>query len=67
MDNASTHYLERIEEIIIGVGAKILFLPPYSPDLTPLEEAFAKVKSNVHNNINVKFVCENGILLYFKH
>ena len=44
LDNASIHHLERIEEIITGVGAKILFLPPYSPDLMPLEEVFAKVK-----------------------
>lgn len=45
MDNASIHHLERIEDIITGVGAKILFLPPYSADLMPLEEIFAKVKS----------------------
>ena len=45
MDNATIHHLDRIEEIITGVGAKILFLPPYSPDLMPLEEVFAKVKS----------------------
>ena len=42
LDNASIHHLERIEEIITGVGAKILFLPPYRPDLMPLEEVFAK-------------------------
>ena len=42
MDSASIHHLERIEEIITGVGGRILFLPPYSPDLMPLEEVFAK-------------------------
>ena len=30
--------------IITGVGAKLCFLPPYSPDLMPLEEVFSKVK-----------------------
>ena len=53
MDNASIHHLERIEEIITGVGAKILFLPPYSPDLMPLEEVFSKVKSILKANDKV--------------
>ena len=53
MDNASIHHLDRIEEIITGVGAKILFLPPYSPDLMPLEEVFAKVKSILKSNDKV--------------
>ena len=50
MNNASIHHLERIEEIIIGVGAKILFLPPYNPDLMPLEEVLSKVKSILEAN-----------------
>lgn len=50
LDNASIHHLERIEEIIGGVGARIIFLPPYSPDLMPLEEVFAKVKSILKAN-----------------
>lgn len=50
MDNASVHHVERIEEIITGVGAKILYLPPYSPDLMPLEEVFSKVKSVLKAN-----------------
>lgn len=53
LDNASIHHLHRIEEIITGVGAKILFLPPYSPDLMPLEEVFAKVKSILKANDTV--------------
>ena len=48
--NASIHHLERIEDIT-GVGAKILlFLPPYSPDLMPLEEVFSKIKSKLKAN-----------------
>ena len=53
IDNASIHHYERIEEIISGVGAKILFLPPYSPDLMPLEEVFSKVKSILKANDTV--------------
>ena len=44
MDNASIHHCERVEEIITSVGARLHFLPPYNPDLMPLEEVFAKVK-----------------------
>ncbi len=53
MDNASIHHLDRIEEIVTGVGARILFMPPYSPDLMPLEEVFAKVKSILKANDTV--------------
>ena len=53
MDNASIHHLERIEEFITGVGARLLFLPPYSPDLMPLEEVFSKVKSILKANDKV--------------
>ena len=36
MDNASIHHMERVQNIIIGVGARLVFLPPYSPHLMPL-------------------------------
>ena len=42
MDNASIHHLERVCDIITGVGARLVFLPPYSPDLMPLEVLFSK-------------------------
>ena len=45
MDNCSVHHLERIVEMITSVGALIRFLPPYSPDLNPIEFVFSKVKS----------------------
>ena len=35
MDNASIHHLETVQDMILGVGALIRFLPPYSPDLNP--------------------------------
>ena len=47
MNNASIHHLEQVEEIITGVGARLHFLPPYSPDLMPLEEVFAKIKRHL--------------------
>jgi transposase len=44
MDNLQVHKMRRVEELIEGAGAEILFLPPYSPDFSPIEEAFSKVK-----------------------
>ena len=45
MDNNSIHKLEDIEDAIEAAGAWVLFLPPYSPDLNPIEHGWAKVKS----------------------
>ena len=44
MDNLSAHKGERVKEIIEGRGAELIYLPPYSPDFNPIEQAFSKVK-----------------------
>jgi len=44
MNNLSNHKRPAIREAIRGAGAKLLFLPPYSPDLNPIEQVFAKLK-----------------------
>ena len=44
MDNLTAHKGERIKELIQERDCELLFLPPYSPDLNPIEEAFSKVK-----------------------
>jgi transposase len=44
MDNLSAHKVPGVQESLASVGAKVLYLPPYSPDLNPIELAFAKVK-----------------------
>jgi transposase len=44
MDNLSAHKGERIRELIELRGCELLYLPPYSPDLNPIEEAFSKMK-----------------------
>ena len=44
MDNLSAHKGERVKELIEQRGCELLYLPPYSPDLNPIEEAFSKVK-----------------------
>ena len=45
MDNLQVHKMKRVRELVEGSGAEVLFLPPYSPDFSPIEEAFSKVKT----------------------
>ena len=45
MDNLSSHKGKAIRKAIRAVGAKLIFLPPYSPDLNPIEQMFAKLKA----------------------
>lgn len=47
MDNLSSHKSPKVEEAIRARGAWVLFLPPYSPDLNPIEMAFAKLKAHL--------------------
>src|SRR5438034_8115142 len=45
MDNLGSHKRQAIRRLIRAVGAKLFFLPPYSPDLNPIEQVFAKLKT----------------------
>jgi transposase len=45
MDNLSAHKQERVRELIEARGCQLRYLPPYSPDLTPIEPAWSKVKA----------------------
>jgi transposase len=45
MDNLSSHKGERVRELIEGKGWELIYLPPYSPDFNPIEQAFSKLKS----------------------
>jgi transposase len=44
MDNLGAHRPRRVRELIEAAGCELIYLPPYSPDLNPIEEAFSKVK-----------------------
>jgi transposase len=44
MDNLSSHKPARVKELIESRGCELIYLPAYSPDLNPIEEAFAKLK-----------------------
>jgi transposase len=45
MDNLAAHKVEGVRTAIEAAGAKLLYLPPYSPDLNPIEMAFSKLKA----------------------
>jgi transposase len=45
MDNLGSHKGRAVRKVIRSAGAKLFFLPPYSPDLNPIEQVFAKLKT----------------------
>ena len=45
MDNCSIHNAKQIEALIQAAGANLIYLPPYSPDFSPIENCWSKVKS----------------------
>ena len=45
LDNLGAHKVDGVRAAIEAAGARLLFLPPYSPDLNPIEQAFAKLKT----------------------
>ena len=50
LDNLATHRSPKAAAILKDIGAWFLFLPPYSPDLNPIEMAFAKIKTVCREN-----------------
>jgi len=52
MDNASFHKAQKTKVLIEPVGCKIIFLPPYSPDLNPIEKFWANMKRWIKNKIS---------------
>lgn len=49
MDNLAAHNVAGVREAIAAIGARVLYLPPYSPDLNPIELVFAKFKALVRS------------------
>ncbi len=45
MDNLPAHKVVGIKELIEASGAKLMYLPPYSPDLNPIEKCWSKIKT----------------------
>ncbi len=49
MDNLSSHKVARVRQLIEAASAELRYLPPYSPDLNPIENVFAKVKQRLRS------------------
>ena len=49
MDNLATHKVEGVRQAIEGAGARLLYLPPYSPDFNPIENMWSKVKQTLRS------------------
>ena len=50
MDNLAAHKVAGVRQAIEACGAELNYLPPYSPDLNPIENAFAKLKAHVRKS-----------------
>ena len=54
MDNASIHKSPKIREVIKNAGCSLVYQPPYSPDLNPIEHTWAHIKNKI-GSLNIKF------------
>lgn len=55
LDNAKIHMYPELEEVIHMTGAGLIFLPPYSPQLNPIEFAFGRLKAWIQKHANLDF------------
>jgi transposase len=80
MDNIKFHLQERIREAVESKGANIIFLPPYSPDLSPIENMWSKIKNSLRRlaprtikdfekSLKSAFeeISKNDLIGWFKH
>lgn len=80
MDNVKFHLQSKIKELIESLGAKIIFLPPYSPDLNSIENMWSKIKNTLRKlaprtpkkfkkSIRIAFeqITETDLFGWFKH
>jgi transposase len=51
LDNLAAHKVDGVRQAIAAARASILYLPPYSPDLNPIEQLFAKLKALLRNAV----------------
>ena len=63
MDNAKIHMFRELEEAIFQTGARILYLPPYSPELNPIEVCFGRLKAWIQKYANLVFPLYPNLVL----
>lgn len=66
LDNLSSHKGARVRELVQGARAELVYLPPYSPDLNPIELAFSKIKQALRGlaarTVDRLWSCMQGVL-----
>lgn len=72
LDNLSSHKVKGIAEAIAAVGAELRYLPPYSPDLNPIELAFSKFKKLLRDGARrtaekLEAICGRVLDLFTEH
>ena len=65
LDNATFHKSQKTKELIESVACKILFLPPYSPDLNPIEKFWANLKAKIRSIIHHVKTIDAALSLLF--
>ena len=55
MDNAKIHMFQELEDAVHQCGARLIFLPPYSPELNPIEVCFGQLKCWIQKHANLVF------------
>jgi transposase len=65
MDNATFHKSQKTKELIQSVGCRLLFLPPYSPDLNPIEKFWANMKRWIRKKIEAFYSLYQTITTFF--
>lgn len=61
LDNCSIHHVDGVQERCDAAGVRLLYLPPYSPDLNPIEEAFSAFKAHARRHgIQFRAAMESG-------
>ena len=66
-DNANFHKSEKMKKLIESVGCKVIFLPPYSPDLNPIEHVWANLKKYLRKSIAAFVSLLEAIVSFFKN
>ena len=56
MDNCSIHYVHQVKDFLHETGVLVLYLPPYSPDLNPIELAFSCIKQYLKQHEDIMHV-----------
>ena len=67
MDNASFHRSQKTKELIESVGCKLIFLPPYSPDLNPIEKFWANMKRWIKQQITHFNTLYDSLVSFFNY